>query len=175
MSSLEQQAIWTPPVIATIVYRVVMIIVSIAFIWKKYRRPARQIDEEQLVGVLLPPYNRPHRRTRSASQVVLRRRPKHTPSQTHTPTIREVILDHFEDIVQSALGLDDDDCLTDGPLSFDTSVSEPSTDGAEVSSLDTNAGFDIELGDLGLRHRAADNTSDTKKKALRPSSVKDLA
>jgi hypothetical protein len=42
--SLAQQPIWTPPVIATIVYRVVMIIVSIAFIWKKYRRPARQID-----------------------------------------------------------------------------------------------------------------------------------
>lgn len=42
--SVAQQPIWTPPVIATIVYRVVMIIVSIAFIWKKYRRPARQID-----------------------------------------------------------------------------------------------------------------------------------
>lgn len=45
-SQIDQQAIWTPPVIATIVYRVVMIIVSIAFIWKKYRRPARQIDGE---------------------------------------------------------------------------------------------------------------------------------
>jgi hypothetical protein len=43
-SQVDQQAIWAPPVIATIVYRVVMIIVSIAFIWKKYRRPARQID-----------------------------------------------------------------------------------------------------------------------------------
>jgi hypothetical protein len=42
--SLAQQPIWTPPVIATIVYRVVMIIVSIAFIWKKYRRPGRQLD-----------------------------------------------------------------------------------------------------------------------------------
>jgi len=175
MSSPDQQAIWTPPVIATIVYRVVMIIVSIAFIWKKYRRPARQIDEEQLVGVLLPPYNRSHRRTRSANQGVSRKRLKPTPIRTHTPTLREVILDHIEDIVQSALGLDNDNGLTDEPLSFDTSEAEASTDGAEVSSLDTNAGLDIELGDLGLRHRAADNASDTKKKSLRPSSVKDLA
>jgi hypothetical protein len=43
-SQSDQQVIWTPPVITTTVYRVVMIIVSIAFIWIKYRRTARRID-----------------------------------------------------------------------------------------------------------------------------------
>jgi hypothetical protein len=42
--SAEQPSIWTPEVIATIIYRIVMILVSLAFIWKKYRRPTRQID-----------------------------------------------------------------------------------------------------------------------------------
>jgi hypothetical protein len=52
--ALAQQPIWTPPVIATIVYRVVMIIVSIAFIWKKYRRPARQIDGNSTLLTITP-------------------------------------------------------------------------------------------------------------------------
>jgi len=52
--SLAEQPIWTPPVIATIVYRVVMIIVSIAFIWKKYRRPGRQLDGNSALLTLTP-------------------------------------------------------------------------------------------------------------------------
>jgi hypothetical protein len=52
--SLAQQPIWTPPVIATIVYRVVMIIVSIAFIWKKYRQPKRQLDGNSALPTLTP-------------------------------------------------------------------------------------------------------------------------
>jgi hypothetical protein len=70
----DQQAIWTPPVIATIVYRVVMIIVSIAFLWKKYRRPARHLDGE-LASRNIQPGDRnltvPQRRT-------TRRRPSAT-------------------------------------------------------------------------------------------------
>ncbi|KAF8856550.1 hypothetical protein BDZ45DRAFT_691670 [Acephala macrosclerotiorum] len=52
----DQRSSWTPAVIATIVYRVVMIIVSIAFIWKKYRRPTRQFDGESLIGILISPH-----------------------------------------------------------------------------------------------------------------------
>lgn len=84
-------------------------------------------------------------------------------------------MDHFEGVVQSALGIGDDVDITDEPLSFDSSEAESSINGAEVSSLDTDVGMDIELGDLGLRHRSADNTLDAKKKSLRPSSVKEWA
>lgn len=36
--------IWTPEIIATVVYRVVMVFVSLAFIWKEYRCVRPQLD-----------------------------------------------------------------------------------------------------------------------------------
>jgi hypothetical protein len=44
---------------------------------------------------------------------------------------------------------------------FDNSRADISTNGAEVSSLE-NVEVDIELGDMGLRYRSADSTSDKK-------------
>ncbi|KAG4433136.1 hypothetical protein IFR05_011378 [Cadophora sp. M221] len=46
--------IWAPEIIATIVYRVVMVLVSLAFIWKEYRDVHPRLDEEQLIGILVP-------------------------------------------------------------------------------------------------------------------------
>ncbi|KAK0100163.1 hypothetical protein ONS95_008502 [Cadophora gregata] len=45
--------LWTPEIIATIVHRVVMVFVSLAFIWKEYRQQQPQFDEEQLISILI--------------------------------------------------------------------------------------------------------------------------
>jgi hypothetical protein len=183
MSTPDQPSIWTPEFISSIVYRAVMIIVSIAFIWKKYRRPARPIDgtshpspptpphpfpmtsiqtltpstEEQLIGVILPTYNTPVRCTRSASDPSQR---THPTQPRHPPTIRDVILAHIEDIIHSALGIDDD--KTDIDV-LRTSTASPITLAAGSSLDNVGHPVDIELGDMGLRHRSADSMAENKK------------
>ena len=37
-------SLWTPEIIATIVYRIIMVLVSLAFIWKQYRQQEPQLD-----------------------------------------------------------------------------------------------------------------------------------
>ncbi|PMD29707.1 hypothetical protein L207DRAFT_642249 [Hyaloscypha variabilis F] len=155
MSSQSNQSdIWTPPVVATIVYRVVMIIVSIAFIWKKY--------QEQLISVLLPTYNSTHlpRPPNQTTQSSRRKRTHSQPRRLRTPSLREIILANVEDIIQSALGIDDGDSITiDVPrLSFDDSSERSSRRSAEVGEIGGDVGFDVDvdLGDVGLRHRSAD-------------------
>ena len=63
---------------------------------------------------------------------------------------------HLEDMVQSAVGLDkENDAINGLPEPFDSlSINE--------SSLDANVGLDIDLGDIGLRHRSADHLQSTK-------------
>ncbi|PMD55499.1 uncharacterized protein K444DRAFT_666723 [Hyaloscypha bicolor E] len=173
-SQSNQQPIWTPPVIATIVYRVVMIIVSIAFIWKKYRRTARRIDEEQLIGLLLPTYNNhtPHRppspnthnhtrsrRTSPSPHPLYHPRSNPQSQHSHPPTTREIISAHLDDIIQSALGLSDDGLSSLGGSQYGSSV-----DIAEGSSLE-DMGVDVEVegGDVGLRHRSADSVTEHRK------------
>jgi hypothetical protein len=179
--------VWTPPVIATIVYRVVMIIVSLAFIWKKYRRPRRQTDgefmtiiplhidllrdinrsliEEQLVHVVIPTFNVPARRTRSANKFVPRRCTNTAPRPTPAPTVRQVLLTHMEDIVQTALGVGED-VEIDGESTISVAIDQP---------LEADIGLDIELGDMGLRHRSGDTSSATMKKTPRDLSVEEYA
>ena len=128
-SELDQQSIWTPPVIATIACRVVMVIVSIAFIWKKYRRPVRVLDgkfptaldycrcqlpkadcfhetEEQIISSLrFPAYEHPISRAHAPIPQAKCRR-------TINPrTLREAVSAHLEDIIQSAFKLDGEDIV----------------------------------------------------------------
>lgn len=44
MPPLPSTPVWTPDVIATVVYRAIMVIVSLAFIWRAYRQPSREVD-----------------------------------------------------------------------------------------------------------------------------------
>ncbi|TEY46162.1 hypothetical protein BOTCAL_0321g00100 [Botryotinia calthae] len=44
MPPLPTQATWSPDVIATVVYRVTMVLVSLTYIWRKYRQPLRTND-----------------------------------------------------------------------------------------------------------------------------------
>ena len=37
-------SLWTPEIIATILYRVIMVLISLAFIWKQYRQQESQLD-----------------------------------------------------------------------------------------------------------------------------------
>jgi hypothetical protein len=91
------------------------------------------------------------------------------------PTLREVVVASLEDTILSALSLEEDNNNSDMPqLSFDAPSVDSSRNLAEVSSLDTDVGLDIDLGDMGLRHRSADSTLD-KKKAPRHSGVKEEA
>lgn len=173
--SVAQQPIWTPPVIATIVYRVVMIIVSIAFIWKKYRRPARQIDEEQLIGVLLPTHHRPLNRTRSTPHSTISGVPGPPRRQTHPPTLRKVISAQIEDIIQSALGIDDEDDVLDIEVSLSSNSSRPESSIAEgAGSSRDKLGLDVEPGDMGLRHRSGDGMVGDKKVSRCESSKEEL-
>ncbi|CZR66567.1 uncharacterized protein PAC_16468 [Phialocephala subalpina] len=147
----DLQSVWTPAAIATVVYRVIMIVVSIAFIWKKYRRPARQFDEE-LIGVLLPTH---HVRTRRPQSADLPRT-----TQDHVlsaPSRRELFMEHFSDIIQTTLGLEDETLeAVDGTL---PSMNDPSSTTSTGSSNDADVVVvDIQLGDIGVRHRAADQT-----------------
>jgi hypothetical protein len=44
MSCIPSQSdVWTPDTIATVIYRVVMIVVSLAFLWRQYHLPKRYI------------------------------------------------------------------------------------------------------------------------------------
>ncbi|KAF7884197.1 uncharacterized protein EAF02_004533 [Botrytis sinoallii] len=46
MPPLPIQATWSPDVIATVVYRITMVFVSLTYIWRKYRQPLRTDDFE---------------------------------------------------------------------------------------------------------------------------------
>jgi hypothetical protein len=69
-----------------------------------------------------------------------------------------------EDIIQSALGIDDGDSITiDVPrLSFDDSSEGSLRRSAEVGEIggdvgiDVDVDVDVDLGDVGLRHRSAE-------------------
>ena len=47
-SPVDQSNMWTPEIIATIIYRVVMIVVSIAFLWKQYQQRPVNLDGEKI-------------------------------------------------------------------------------------------------------------------------------
>ena len=81
--------------------------------------------------------------------------------------MHDAVVASIGDVIQSAVGLDG----ADRPfVSFEGPSGDESSTG---SSLDTDVGLDIELGDLGLRHRSADNTLNSKKKSLQHSIIKD--
>ena len=113
--------------------------------------------EEQLIGVILPAYDTSIRRTRSANDPSQR---THPTKPRHPPTIRDVISAHIEDIIQSVLGIDDD--KTDIDM-LQTSTASPITLAAGSSLDDVGLPVDIELGDMGLRHRSADSMAENKK------------
>lgn len=81
--------------------------------------------------------------------------------------MREFILASVEDIVQSAIGLDDDNSLDiDIPeVSFDGASENAPRQSPEVGSIRGDVGLEVELGDVGLRHRSADGTSESKMSA----------
>ncbi|TVY93993.1 hypothetical protein LAWI1_G001022 [Lachnellula willkommii] len=92
--------IWTPDVIATVVYRAIMVIVSIAFLWRAYRQPVRAVDDEHVVGIILPNTST---RTASASS---------THSSSEIPSsfksmMHDFITSQIESILQSTLGIGD--------------------------------------------------------------------
>jgi hypothetical protein len=113
--------------------------------------------EEQLIGVILPAYNTSIRRTRSANDPSQR---THQTQTRHPSTIRDVISAQIEDIIQSALGIDDD--KTDIDV-LRASTASPITLAAGSSLDSVGHPVDIELGDMGLRHRSADSMVENKK------------
>lgn len=46
MPPIQSQTTWNPDVIATVVYRVIMVFVSLTYIWRKYRQPLRTDDRK---------------------------------------------------------------------------------------------------------------------------------
>ena len=113
--------------------------------------------EEQLIGVILPAYNTSIRRTRSANDPSQR---THQTQTRHPSTIRDVISAQIEDIIQSALGIDDDKSDIDV---LRTSIASPITLAAGSSLDNVGLPVDIELGDMGLRYRSADSMAENKK------------
>jgi hypothetical protein len=69
----------------------------------------------------------------------------------------------MEDLVQTALGVDEDIDI-DGESTISVAIDQP---------LEADIGLDIELGDMGLRHRSGDTSSATKKKTPRDSSMEE--
>ncbi|KAA8567457.1 hypothetical protein MFRU_040g00310 [Monilinia fructicola] len=52
MPPIQSQTTCNPDVIATVVYRVIMVFVSLTYIWRKYRQPLRTDDLHQLAELL---------------------------------------------------------------------------------------------------------------------------
>jgi hypothetical protein len=173
MSSLPAEAYWTPETVCTIVYRVVMILVSLAFLYRKYRRPVRSVDgmlsrieaifihpnsmlaDEQLIGFLLPALRQcsPTQRNRTA------------PLSEHQPrpaqTLSNLVADQLDALLESAIDLGndqiDDNCLSSSVDQLDLPTSS-GTDSSYIgiaagnTCLNCQMGVDIDLGDLGLRN-----------------------
>lgn len=108
----------TPDVIATVVYRVTMVMVGLAFIWKSYRRPVRPIDgvpppphpcigtfanfrpsDEHLVGILIPNHS-----SRTLSTTSIASPPEHT---SRFRSMDDFTTAQLESIVQSTFGVED--------------------------------------------------------------------
>ncbi|KAH7308344.1 hypothetical protein BKA65DRAFT_559825 [Rhexocercosporidium sp. MPI-PUGE-AT-0058] len=92
--------IWTPEIIATIVYRVIMILVSLAFIWREYRHVRPQLDEEQLISILV------QRQSFSPAVALTSGRQDDVVNTHPTPRLRDHFRTNSNNIVASALGLD---------------------------------------------------------------------
>jgi len=177
MPSLPAEAYWTPETICTIVYRVVMILVSLAFLYRKYRRPVRSVDgmlsrneeiflhpnimlaDEQLIGFLLPAlrqYNPTQRdRTSPLSEYQLR------PAQT----LSNLVANQLDTLLECAIDLDNDQIDDSGLSSSVDQLDLPTSSGADSSYIGIAAGstclncpmgVDIDLGDLGLRNRCGE-------------------
>jgi hypothetical protein len=85
-------------------------------------------------------------------------------------------LNHIEDIVQTGLGVDEGVGVIDGPSLSSNSFQAESTMSIAIGPPPAvDIGLNIELGDIGLRHRSADTFSHTKKKTPRDSSAKEEA
>jgi propanediol dehydratase large subunit len=107
--------------------------------------------------VILPAYNTPIRCTRSTNDPSQQ---THQTQTRHPSTIREVISAQIEDIIQSALGIDDE--KTDIDV-LRASTASPITLAPGSSLGNVGLPVDIELGDMGLRHRSADSMAENKK------------
>jgi hypothetical protein len=84
-------------------------------------------------------------------------------------------LNHIEDIVQTGLSIDEDVEIIDGPSLSSNSFQAESTMSIAIGAPPAvDIGLNIELGDIGLRHRSADTFSHTKK-TPRDSSAKEEA
>ncbi|TVY55703.1 hypothetical protein LCER1_G005067 [Lachnellula cervina] len=119
--------IWTPDVIATVVYRVIMVIVSIAFVWRAYRQPVRAVDDEHVVGMLLP--NTPTRTASASSRDSSSELPSNSKSLMHDFMTAQV-----ESILQSTLGIGDVGNDTPPPVVRNNSKSTSSTVASSTSA-----------------------------------------
>ncbi|KAH6718635.1 hypothetical protein BKA61DRAFT_712372 [Leptodontidium sp. MPI-SDFR-AT-0119] len=111
--------IWTPEVIATIVYRVVMVFVSLAFIWKEYRCVRPQLDEEQLIGILIP------RQSIPVALGVASGRENDQVNTHSAPRLRDHFRANSNNIVGSILGLGID--TTSSSIAMPTPLRAPTT------------------------------------------------
>jgi hypothetical protein len=173
MSSVATEAYWTPETICTIVYRVVMILVSLAFLYRKYRRPIRSVDgmlspneeiflhpnimlaDEQLIGFLLPALRRYNSTQRG-------RTPPLSEYQPRPPrTLSNLVADQLDTLLESAIDLGNDQVDDSGLSSSVDQLDFPTPSGANSSyigiaagnlCLNCRIGVDIDLGDLGQRH-----------------------
>ncbi|CAD6447228.1 39f2c703-68f6-47e8-aa48-295b184ccf03 [Sclerotinia trifoliorum] len=52
MPPIPAQIMWTPDIIATVVYRVTMVFVGLMYTWRKYRQPLRTDDMHRIAELL---------------------------------------------------------------------------------------------------------------------------
>ncbi|TVY37058.1 hypothetical protein LOCC1_G007270 [Lachnellula occidentalis] len=129
--------IWTPDVIATVVYRIIMVIVSIAFIWRAYRQPVRAVDDEHVVGIILPNTST---RTASASS----RGSSSELSSSSKSMMHDFMTAQVESILQSALGIGDVGNDTPPPAVRDIRKSTSSTAGSSTSASSIKAAHKVD-------------------------------
>ncbi|KAL5314350.1 hypothetical protein ACEPPN_018776 [Leptodophora sp. 'Broadleaf-Isolate-01'] len=111
--------IWTPEIIATVVYRVVMVFVSLAFIWKEYRCVRPQLDEEQLIGILIP------RQSIHTALGVASGRENDQVNTHSAPRLRDHFRANSNNIVRSIFGLEID--TTSSYVATPTPLRAPTT------------------------------------------------
>jgi hypothetical protein len=143
MSNLPiSPSIWTPDTIANVVYRVVMIAVSLAFIWKQYHRSARSLDgessailplfpqrlsttdflysEEHIIGILVPNNPSKSNDAQSAQSIII----PHPNKRRSLSLLKELLATQLESIIQLALGDGDTDERNSPSVSINISTDD---------------------------------------------------
>ncbi|KAF7852738.1 hypothetical protein EAF04_010931 [Stromatinia cepivora] len=111
MPPVPAQAIWTPDVIATVVYRATMVFMGLMYTWRKYRQPLRTDDLHQIAELLAA----------RTSSMEATSEENHDPPSTKSIDSNDIVqaLQTFGALVSTTFGTDSDGTLDTPSLNLE--------------------------------------------------------